>query len=180
MKSEAADAALQRLGSDRNPSSVGLRAIAGYARSAPGPVAPQTAEALTIAKANDDPLPLIRPYLTRSKLADQLAMSLQGKHINTEVATRALRLLGSAPVDTSKLKKAIEDAGGIEPVDQALDANEMSEFIAFIQSNGDARRGRGLSSRFAPVLYLSRHRRVRRFVRPRIYLVLELVYRWIT
>jgi len=141
MKGEAADAALKRLGSDRNPSSVRLRAIAGYARSTPGPVAKLAAEALTIAQTNDDPLPLIRPYLTRGKLADQLALSLQGKRIDTEVAIKALRLLGSAPVDTSKLKKAIEGAGGIEPVDQALDANEMAEFIAFTQSNGDARRG---------------------------------------
>ena len=80
-------------------------------------------------------------------------MSLQGKHINTEVATRALRLLGSAPVDTSKLKKAIEDAGGIEPVDQALDANEMSEFIAFTQSNGDARRGEEVYRRDSLLCY---------------------------
>jgi len=153
MDAEAADAALKRLASDRTPSTIRLRAIAGYARSSPDSVAMLAAEGLAIAQESDDPLPLIRPYLTRAKLANQLASSLRGKRMDTEVATKALRLLGSAPVDTSELKRAIEDAAGIEPVDQALDADEMAEFIAFTQTNGNARRGEEVYRRDALLCY---------------------------
>ena len=153
MRSEEASAALKRLGSEGNPTPARLRAIAGFARSSPGSVAPLVAEALAFANENDDPLPLIRPYLTRAKLANDFARELQGKRIGTQVATKALRLLGSAPFDTSELKKAIEDAAGIEPVDQSLDSNEMADFIAFTRSNGDAHRGEDVYRRDSLLCY---------------------------
>ena len=153
MRASEAGPALNRLVSDRNPAIVRVRAIAGYARSSPGAVASLVAEAFSIARKDHDPLPLIRPYLTRTKLANKLAQELKGKSIDTQVATKALRLLGSAPVDASELKKAIEDAAGIEPLDPSLDADEMAAFIAFTQSNGNAHRGEDAYRRDALLCY---------------------------
>lgn len=147
MRSKESNEALNRLGSDRYPVAVRIRAIAGFARTEPSAAAPLVAEALSFAGPGDDALPLLRPYLTRAKLANDLSESLQGKTIDGEVAMEALRLFGSAPIDASKLKKAVEDAAGIEPLDQQLDAEEMAAFIEYTNIHGDAKRGEAVYRR---------------------------------
>ncbi len=140
-------AALKRLGGERFPSAVRIRAIAGLARAEPEASAPSVANALASAGEADGVLPLFRPYLTRAKFANALASALDGKRIEATVATDGLRLIGSAPFDASRLKKAIEDAGGIEPLDPIVDPTEMAAFIEYTQSNGDAERGEAVYRR---------------------------------
>jgi len=141
MQSEESERALARLASEDRPYEVRLRSVAGYARSDPKAAAPMVVSVLSSAKPGDDARPLLRPYLERSSFASTLARSMDDVSVNTEVATEVLRLFGSVAFDVSELEKAIQDAAGIEPIDQAMDVEEMAAFIEYTIKNGDPERG---------------------------------------
>ncbi len=141
MGSAQSERALAHLAGDSQPFKIRLRSVAGYARSDPKAAAPLVVSVLASAKPGDDARPLFRPYLARSNFADILASALEGSTVNTEVATEVMRLFSSVAFDIGGLEKAVQDAAGIKPVDQTMDADELAAFIEYTNEVGDPARG---------------------------------------
>ena len=147
LDSSESKSALLRLGGSNQPFSTRLRAAAGYAQSSPKAAIPMVVAALSDAGPKDDARPLIRPYLSNGRMADALAKGLSGITIDGDVATVGLRLFGSVTTNTKLLQAAMQKAGGIEPLNQALDTEQMADFIGYTHANGDAARGEAIYRR---------------------------------
>lgn len=141
MKSPSSKQALARLCGENQSMDIRLRAAAGYAQAAPSEAIPFVVGALSQTSPGKDARPLLRPYLAKANLANRLAEGFGDATIDGDVATALLRMFGSLTIEAGALEEALQIAGGVETINQAMNAEEMAAFIDYAIENGDPRRG---------------------------------------
>ena len=123
------------------PMPIRIAAASGYAEAEPKAAAKLVVSLLESLGVSDDGVALIQPYMSRKGLPNILANALTGSRLNTEVATVLLRRLSTASIDTAELQATIQKAASIEPVNQALDEDDMRAMVEFVETHGDPHRG---------------------------------------
>ena len=118
-----------------------IAVASGYAESAPRQAVLLVSDLLVTLESQQDAITLIAPYLAKPELPSILEAALVGKTLNVDVATALLRRVNIASVDTAGLQTAIQNAAGIEPVNQNLSAEEMISMVEFVEAYGDAQNG---------------------------------------
>lgn len=83
---------------------------------------------------------LIDAYLTRQEGPAILANAIQGRTLNSSIASQALQKTSATGGDTKALIDTLTKAGGLTPV-TSLDAAQMAQLIEEVQRRGDAKKG---------------------------------------
>lgn len=137
MRDGAANQALSQLAGPDQPMGVRVQVGVGYAQAAPQGAVGLVAKILADAKGGDDVTPLIGAYVGKRQMPALLAKALKGKKLNSEVGVAAVRRASTATFPTEALVKALQDAAGIEPINQALDAAGMAALLSEVAEKGN-------------------------------------------
>lgn len=147
MDSRRAREALAGLSGSDLPVSIRMAITSGYAQADPRAALPLVIKLLEGLDENSDGTPLVLPYLEKPELPGMLAKGLAGSTLNTQVGTLLLRRTSTATIDTTDLKNAIQEASGIEPVNQNLGPEEMRAMVDYVETHGDPVRGEAVYRR---------------------------------
>ena len=103
----------------------------------------RAAEVLQAATQADAPhsTEVFEPFLTRKGGAKALAAVLAGARLVPEVAIVGVQRASSSAGDTKELIASLTEAGELQPITRALDAEEMKAMMAEVAAKGDAARG---------------------------------------
>jgi putative heme-binding domain-containing protein len=88
-----------------------------------------------------DPAAIFAAFISWQGGLEALAKALAAKRLPGEIAAAGIRQLSSAGRKLPELEAALRTAGGLDPVAKALSPAELKQFIADVQTKGDARRG---------------------------------------
>jgi putative heme-binding domain-containing protein len=87
-------------------------------------------------------------FLGRNGGPELLAAELEGKAVSAEVATLGAQRIGASGAKNKKvLEEALTKSGGMGPIAQQLNAEEMAAMMELVRTQGDAHRGEAIYHR---------------------------------
>ena len=122
------------------PTATRTLAISGLSELAPNLGAKRAVEFLATAKSANEAKPVLFAFIANKKLPDVLAKELEGKTIPDTVAIEGIRIVSSRGIK-GPLEAALQKAGGIKQMNQALTLEQMNAMVAKVKSQGDPARG---------------------------------------
>jgi len=129
-----------RLAKPDQPAGTRILAINGMSEMAPLLGAKRAAEFLAGAKSPNEAKPVIEAFIKNKQLPQVLAKELEGKTIPEAVAIEGIRIVSSRGIK-GPLEAALQKAGNIKQMNQALTPEQMSAMMAKVKSQGDPARG---------------------------------------
>jgi putative heme-binding domain-containing protein len=122
------------------PDATRTLAITGLSELAPPLGAKRAAEFLAGAKSANEAKPVFFAFIANKKLPEILAKELEGKTIPEAVAVEGIRIISSRSIK-GPLEAALQKAGAIKQMTQALTPDAMQAMMAKVKSQGDPARG---------------------------------------
>ena len=131
---------LVELAKQEQPSATRILAISGLTELAPPLAAKLAVEFLSSAKSADEGKPVIYAFIKSKTLPDVLAKELEGKTIPEAVAVEGIRIVSSRSIKGA-LGDALQKAGAVKQMNQALTPDQMQALMAKVKTQGDPARG---------------------------------------
>ncbi|CAN5824133.1 hypothetical protein BH23PLA1_BH23PLA1_31380 [soil metagenome] len=134
-------AIIEGLTTNENPQDVRYRAVSALARLDLDAATDRALAVLGDETGRGDPAPMLNAFLNRQGGADRLAKGLEGAEIPPDAAKLALRYLYSVGRSDPALVGALSRTAGISAEAEPFTQQEMDQFIADVQQQGDPERG---------------------------------------
>ncbi len=138
---EESRAIIEGLTTAENPQEVRYRAVAALARLNLDTATDRALAVLGDETGRGDPAPMLNAFLNRQGGADRLGQALEQAEIPPDAAKLALRYLYSVGRSDPALVGPLGKIAGISAEAEPFSQQEMDQFIADVQKQGDPARG---------------------------------------
>jgi len=121
-------------------------AVQGLTDVGPQVAAQRAVELFAAAKNAQEATPVLTAFLKNKQLPNVLAKELEGKTIPDYVAVEGIRIVSTRGIK-GPLEAALQKAGGVKQMNQALTPEEMTALVSKVKEQGDPARGEAIYRR---------------------------------